>query len=160
MTTKGVNSFLQCHTQKVRIDGCTSDTLPVISGVPPRFSIEPFLNDLPNSVKSKVRLFPMTLRSALSSNTVPPSGIPGKKHFHKKLKVFNGQRATTQVMRALSLRARWDATLVSIITQYSSRHDTECIWAILAETAMVIISIKKIMSSTGAGSVMVRMVKF
>ena len=34
ITTRWINSFLQCRTQKVRIDGCTSDTLPVISGVP------------------------------------------------------------------------------------------------------------------------------
>ena len=32
--TRWINSFLQCRTQKVRIDGCTSFTLPVISGVP------------------------------------------------------------------------------------------------------------------------------
>ena len=30
--------------------------------------------------------------SALSSNNVPPSGIADNKHFHKKLKVFNGQQ--------------------------------------------------------------------
>ncbi len=30
--------------------------------------------------------------SALSSNTAPPSGVPGKKLFRKKLKVFNGQQ--------------------------------------------------------------------
>ena len=34
LKTQWINSFLQCRTQKVRIDGCTSDTLPVISGVP------------------------------------------------------------------------------------------------------------------------------
>ena len=34
LATRWINSFLQCRTQKVRIDGCTSDTLPVISGVP------------------------------------------------------------------------------------------------------------------------------
>ena len=43
--------------------------------------------------------------SALSSNTVRPSGIPGKKHFHKKLKVFNGQQhvmyATTTTIQAV-----------------------------------------------------------
>ena len=45
------------------------------------------------------------LMSALSSNTVPPSGVPGKKLFRKKLKVFNGQQhvmyaatTTTQAM--------------------------------------------------------------
>ena len=62
ITTRWINSFLQCRTQKVRIDGCTSDTLPVISGVPQGSVLGPclflaYINDLPNSVKSKVRLF-------------------------------------------------------------------------------------------------------
>ena len=34
LTTRWIKSFLQCRTQQVRIDGCTSDTLPVVSGVP------------------------------------------------------------------------------------------------------------------------------
>ena len=43
--------------------------------------------------------------SALSSNTAPPSGVPGKKLFRKKLKVFNGQQhvmfATTTTTQAV-----------------------------------------------------------
>ena len=62
LATRWINSFLQCRIQKVRIDGCTSDTLPVISGVPQGSVLGPclflaYINDLPNSVKSKVRLF-------------------------------------------------------------------------------------------------------
>ena len=45
------------------------------------------------------------LMSALSSNTAPPSGVPGKKLFCKKLKVFNGQQhvmyATTTTTQAV-----------------------------------------------------------
>ena len=37
LTTRWIKSFLQCRTQQVRIDGCTSDTLPGIWG-PPRVS--------------------------------------------------------------------------------------------------------------------------
>ena len=62
LTTRWIKSFLQCRTQQVRIDGCTSDTLPVVSGVPQGSVLGPclflaYINDLPNSVKSKVRLF-------------------------------------------------------------------------------------------------------
>ena len=32
LTTRWIKSFLQCRTQQVRIDGCTSDTLPVVLG--------------------------------------------------------------------------------------------------------------------------------
>ena len=33
----------------------------------------------------KVKEMALILMSALSSNTVPPSGVPGKKLFHKKI---------------------------------------------------------------------------
>ena len=57
LTTRWINSFLQCCTQRVRIDGCTSDTLPVIYGVPQWSVLGPclflaYIDDLPNSVKS------------------------------------------------------------------------------------------------------------
>ena len=62
LTTRWIKSFLQCRAQQVRIDGCTSDTLPVVSGVPQGSVLGPclflaYINDLPDSVKSKVRLF-------------------------------------------------------------------------------------------------------
>ena len=226
LTTRWVKSFLQCRTQQVRIYGCTSDTLPVVSGVPQGSILGPclflaYINDLPDSVKSKVRLFAddtimyltvksttyanilqndlhaleqweqdwsmefnsdkcevlritrkrnpvifpyklhkkelnvtnaakylgviiskdlnwtphinnitgkakntlrfvkrniktsnkkskkwlIILMSALSSNTVPPSAVPGKNLFRKKLKVFNGQQhvmyATTTTTQAV-----------------------------------------------------------
>ena len=77
LATRWINSFLQCHTQTVRIDGCTSDTLPVISGVPQGSVLGPclflaYINDLPNSVKSKVRLFAddmyLTVKTSTDAN--------------------------------------------------------------------------------------------
>ena len=66
LTTRWIKSYLQCRTQQVRIDGCTSDTLPVVSGVPQGSVLGPclflaYINDLPDSVKSKVRLLLMIL---------------------------------------------------------------------------------------------------
>ena len=40
--------------------------------------------------------------SALSSNTAAPSGVPGKKLFRKKLKVFNGQQHVTCMLKSLN----------------------------------------------------------
>ena len=79
LTTRCIKSFLQCRTQQVRIDVCTSDTLPVISGVPQGSILGPclfltYINDLPESVKSKVRLFAddtimyLTVRSTTDSS--------------------------------------------------------------------------------------------
>ena len=62
LTARWIKSFLQCRTQQVRIDGCTLDTLLVISGVPQGSVFGPclflsYINYLLDSVKSKVRLF-------------------------------------------------------------------------------------------------------
>ena len=62
LTTRWINSFLQCRTQQVRIYGCTSDTLPVVYGVPQGSVLGlclflAYINDLPDSVISKVRIF-------------------------------------------------------------------------------------------------------
>ena len=79
LTTRWTKSFLQCRTQQIRIDGCTSDTLPAVSGVPQGSELGPCLflaytNDLPDSVKSKVRLFAddtimhLTVKSTTDAN--------------------------------------------------------------------------------------------
>ena len=53
----------------------------------------------------KLKKWLIILMSALSSNTVPPSGVPGKKLFRQKLKVSNGQQhvmyATTTTTQAV-----------------------------------------------------------
>ncbi len=57
-----IKSFLHGRTQQVVVEGHNSDTLPVLSGVPQGSVLGPclflsYINDMPDSVKSKVRLF-------------------------------------------------------------------------------------------------------
>ena len=56
-------------------------------------------------ITKKLKKWLIILMSALSSNTAPPSGVPGKKLYRKKLKVFNGQQhvmyATTTTTQAV-----------------------------------------------------------
>ena len=59
---KWISSFLNNRNQKVVIDGYSSDTISVDSGVPRGSVLGPilflvFINDLPDLVKSKCRLF-------------------------------------------------------------------------------------------------------
>ena len=61
-TRKWINSWLSEHSQKVVLDGRTSDPVPVLSGVPQGSVLGPvlfliFINDLPDNIRSSVRLF-------------------------------------------------------------------------------------------------------
>ena len=54
--------FLSCRTQQVILDGCSSATVPVISGVPQGTVLGPLLflcyvNDIPSCVSSNIRLY-------------------------------------------------------------------------------------------------------
>ena len=61
-THRWISSFLLGRTQRVVVEGCTSDSVPVVSGVPQGSVQGPllfllFINDLPDKIKSKARLF-------------------------------------------------------------------------------------------------------
>ena len=61
-TQKWIESFLSGHTQQVVIEGESSYSASVVSGVPQGKSLGPllyliFINDLPQLIQSKVRLF-------------------------------------------------------------------------------------------------------
>ena len=57
-----ISSFLTGRTQKVVVEGCSSDNVPVVSGVPQGSVMEPllfllFINDMPDKIISTTRLF-------------------------------------------------------------------------------------------------------
>ena len=57
-----ISSFLSGRTQKVIVEGCSSDSVPVVSGVPQGSVLGPllfllFINDLADKIVSNTRLF-------------------------------------------------------------------------------------------------------
>ena len=61
-THKWINSWLSGRAQKVVLDGQASDQVPVLSSVPQGSELGPilfliFINDLPDNIRSSVRLF-------------------------------------------------------------------------------------------------------
>ena len=68
-THKWISSWLSERSQKVVLDGQASDPVPVLSGVPQGSVLGPvlfliFINDLPDNIRSSVRLF------------IPPAFMP------------------------------------------------------------------------------------
>ena len=77
-TLKWIKSFLDNRTQSVLLNGTSSEAIPVPSGVPQGSVLGPllflaYINDLPENVKSKVRLFADDTAIYMSLTTVNQS---------------------------------------------------------------------------------------
>ena len=73
---KWIKNFLDNRKQAVVIHGISSDSIPVSSGVPQGSVLGPilflaYLNDLPEQVKSKVRLFADDTAMYLAISSLP-----------------------------------------------------------------------------------------
>ena len=61
-THQWISSFLLGRSQRLLVEGCASNSVPVVSGVPQGLVLRPllfllFINDLPDKINSRIRLF-------------------------------------------------------------------------------------------------------
>ena len=74
-TNNWINSWLSGRTQQVVLDGQASDPVPMLSGVPQGSVLGPilflfFINDLPDNIRSSVRLFVSCIGTYIQFRTV------------------------------------------------------------------------------------------
>ena len=93
-THKWIKSWLSGRTQQVVLDGQASDPVPVLSGVPQGAVVGPVLfliliNDLPDNIRSSVRLFADDCADALARQRICCSQVHRRQIFsHRDPYVF------------------------------------------------------------------------